>query len=328
MTTGLLAVFGFSGTTETLVTLILLNVVLAYGGYIVVAGGSFSLAFVAFIGLGAYTAAILNVDHDIGIVPALVLAPLLAVAAAAVLAKPLARLSGIYLALVSVAVISVFRVLLLNLDSLTGGALGKIGIGPRIGLPALAVASSAIAVVFWLVHRSMIGRAMRMVRVDRLAASSVGIDVSTLQYRLFLTSAAVGAVGGVLRAYYFGFVVPNEYGFHLLVVLLAMVILGGVGHWAGPIIGAAIWTVLPEWLRPLGTWREVATGLILLAIILALPQGITGGLADVGRRLSRRLQFGKRGGSRTLTPTGPSPIDDGQSASDDPVGAAAARGGR
>lgn len=286
-----LAVLGFGGSIETLITLVLLNIVLAYGGYIVVAGGSFSLAFVAFIGLGAYTAAILNVDHGIGIIPALAVAPVLAVLTASVLAKPLARLSGIYLALVSVAVISVFRVLLLNLDDLTGGALGKIGVTPRIGLPALGLAAGGLATLFWLVHRSMIGRAMRLVRADRLAASSLGIDVSTLQYRLFLASAAVGAVGGVLRAYYFGFVVPNEYGFHLLVILLAMVILGGVGHWSGPIVGAAVWTLLPEWLRPLDIWREVATGLILLAIIIALPQGVTGGLGDATRRLRHRLKF-------------------------------------
>jgi branched-chain amino acid transport system permease protein len=288
--TATFAVLGFDGTAQTLLELVLLNVLLAYSGYVVVAGGSFSLAFVAFIGLGAYTAAILSVDHSIGFLPALILAPILAAIGALVLAKPLERLSGVYLALVSVAAISVFRVCLLNFDSLTGGALGKSGIKPRIGSQELIVGAVIVVVVFALLYRSMVGRAMRLVRADPLVAASMGVNVRRLRLWLFVGSAALGAIGGVFRAYYTGFVVPGDYGFELLITLLAMVILGGVGHWTGPLIGAALWTLLPQWLDPLGLWREVATGFILLVIILLLPQGISGGVANLVHKGRRRLQ--------------------------------------
>lgn len=285
-----LAVLGFDGTAQTLLELALLNALMAYSGYVVVAGGSFSLAFVAFIGLGAYTAAILSLDHSIGFLPALIIAPILAALGALVLAKPLERLSGVYLALVSVAVISVFRVLLLNFDSLTGGALGKSGIRPRIGTQELIVGAVVVVALFALIYRSMVGRAMRLVRADPLVAASMGVNVRRLRLWLFVASAALGAIGGVFRAYYTGFVVPGDYGFELLITLLAMVILGGVGHWTGPLIGAALWTLLPQWLDPLGLWRDVATGGILLLIILLLPQGISGGVRTVVHKARRRFQ--------------------------------------
>ncbi|MGE0306905.1 MAG: branched-chain amino acid ABC transporter permease [Acidimicrobiia bacterium] len=285
-----LAFLGFKGSFSTLMELVLIAAILAFSGYVVIAGGTFSFAFVAFIGIGAYTGAILTVDHGTNLLVPLLVSPLIAMAVAAVLAKPLERLSGVYLALVSVAIISVLRVVLLNLTDLTGGAIGISGIPSTIKLPQLLVAVGLLALGFWLVQRSMVGRAMRLMRADPLVAESMGIDVQRLRFWLFLASAALGAVGGVLRASYFGFVVPGDYGFPMLIRILAIVILGGVGHWSAPIVGAAVWTLLPEWLRPLGHWREVVTGVVLLLIILLLPQGITGGVEDSYRRLLRRLK--------------------------------------
>lgn len=286
----MLSFLGFKGSFSTLLELVLIAAILAYSGYVVIAGGTFSFAFVAFIGIGAYTGAILTVDHGANLLVPLVTAPLIAMVVAAILAKPLERLSGVYLALVSVAIISVLRVVLLNLTDLTGGAIGINGVPSTIKLPHLLVAVGLLAVGFWLVQRSMLGRAMRLMRADPLVAESMGIDVRRLRFWLFLASAALGAIGGVLRASYFGFVVPGDYGFPMLIRILAIVILGGVAHWSAPIVGAAVWTLLPEWLRPLGHWREVVTGVVLLLIILLLPQGITGGAQDSYRRLRRRIK--------------------------------------
>ena len=285
-----LAFLGFKGSVTTLLELVLIAAFLGYSGYVVVAGGTFSFAFVAFIGIGAYTGAILTVDHGTNLLVPLIAAPLIAVVIAAILAKPLERLSGVYLAIVSVAIISVLRVVLLNLTDFTGGALGKSGLPANIRLPQLLIAVGLLAVGFCFIQRSMLGRAMRLMRADPLVAESMGIDVRRLRFSLFLASAALGAVGGVLRASYFGFVVPGDYSFSLLIIILAIIILGGVGHWSAPIVGAAVWTLLPEWLRPLGHWREVVTGVVLLLISLLLPQGITGGVEDSSRRLRRRFR--------------------------------------
>lgn len=288
--TTVLAFLGFGGSFTTVAELSLLSAILAFSGYVVIAGGTFSFAFVAFIGLGAYTGAIVTVDHGMSIWAALVIAPVISLAAATVLAKPLERLSGVYLALVSVAVISVLRVLLLNMTSVTGGALGISGVPSTIGLPELLTVVVLLSAGFWMVQRSMVGRAMRLLRADAIVAESMGVNVQRLRFWLFLASAAIGAVGGVLRASYFGFVLPGDYGFPLLVRILSIVILGGVAHWSAPILGAAFWTFLPEWYRPLGEWRDVAIGVTLLLIILVLPQGITGGLAERYRRLTSRMR--------------------------------------
>lgn len=294
---GTLAFLGFGGSFTTVAELSLLSAVLAFSGYVVIAGGTFSFAFVAFIGIGAYTGAIMTVDHGMGLAAALVVAPIISMIVAAVLAKPLERLSGVYLALVSVAVISVLRVLLLNLTSITGGALGISGIPSTVDLPELLVAVVLLSIVFWQVQRSMVGRSMRLLRADPIVAESMGVNVPRLRFWLFIASAAIGAIGGVLRASYFGFVLPGDYGFPLLIRILSMVILGGVAHWSAPIIGAMMWTFLPEWFRPLGDWREVATGLVLLAIILLLPQGITGGIAEWRRAIQSRLRRERVGAS-------------------------------
>lgn len=276
------------GLSQTIIELTLVNVILALSAFVVVAGGTFSFAFVAFIGLGAYTGAIMATEHGLGLLPALVLAPAIAMIAAAILAKPLERLTGVYLAMVTVAIMAVFEVVLLNMSSVTGGALGITGIGSGIGLLELGLAVAALLLAFRMLQHSMLGRAMRLVRADPLVASAMGVNVPRLQLLLFVASAGIGALGGVLRAYYFGFVVPGDYSFALLIRLLAMVILGGVGHWSGALIGAFVMTVVPDWLRPFGEWRDIATGGIVLLIIVLLPQGVTGGLTRLRRILVRR----------------------------------------
>lgn len=286
----MIAVLGFGGSLETLLALLCLNALLAYSGFIPISGGSFSLSFVAFVGFGAYVAGILSVDHGIGLAPAIIVAPISGALIALAFAKPLERLSGMYLALVSVAIISIFKVLAINLTSLTGGALGKLGIAPAIGLRVLIPAVAIVAGAMALVQHSALGRAMRMARSDPLAAGSMGINVVRLRMWLFVASAGLASGGGVLRAYYYGSVIPVDYSFDLLVVLLAIVILGGIGRWAGPIVGALVWTLLPEWLRPMERWRDVGIGLVLLVVILALPQGVVGGGGDLVNRARNRYQ--------------------------------------
>lgn len=288
MTASSVAFLGFGGSSQTLVELLLLSAILAYSAFAVMAGGSYSFAFVAFVSLGAYTGGYLMVDKGTTIWVALVVAPVLAGLAAAVVSRPLERVSGIYLALMSVALIMVFQVVVLNLPDLTGGATGKLGVPLEVDVLLLVAVTAVLALGFALVQRSMLGRAMRLLRADELVAASMGIHVRRLQLWLFITSAAIAAIGGALRASYLGFVTPREFGFDLLITILATVILGGLSHWSGPIVGAALWTLLPEWLRPLGEWREVAMGVILLVIIIVLPQGVTGGIADVRRRIRAR----------------------------------------
>lgn len=264
------------GLTDTLIELWLLNCLLAYSAYIVLTSGAFSFAYVAFIAIGAYTTAFLTAKHGGNIGEAIVIAPILCGLIALVLARPLERLSGVYLAIVSISFVGLVQVLLINLEGLTGGALGIAGIPLIVQMWWLALAVIVVALVLRQIERSNLGRAIRMTRVDPLVAGAMGVNVRRVRLWLFVASAALGGAAGVIRAHYFGFVTPSDYGFNLVVLLLAMVIIGGVGSWVGPLIGAFIFTMLPEWLRSFGDWRDVVTGALLLLIIIVSREGVAG----------------------------------------------------
>jgi branched-chain amino acid transport system permease protein len=277
------------GINETLVELWLLNCLLAYSAYIVLTGGSFTLAYVAFIAIGAYTAGIGVTEHGFSLAEGLLVAPVCAGALALLIGRPLERLSGIYLSIASVGVVGLVQVLLLNLDGTTGGALGIPGINPPVSIALLVVAVVLVAIALRQVQHSNVGRAIRMTRIDPLVAGAMGVNVKRLRLWLFFGSAIIGCEAGVLRAHYFGFVTPEDYGFDMVVQLLAMVIIGGMGSWVGPLVGAAIFTLLPEWLRSFGDWRDVVTGVLLLAIIIVSREGVVGALRVQAHRQRQRL---------------------------------------
>lgn len=276
------------GITETTVDVWLLSCLLAFSAYVVLTGGTFSFAYVAFIAVGAYTAGIVATDFGLSIWVSLIVAPVIAGIVGALLAKPLARLSGIYLAIASVSFVGLVQILLVNLDEVTGGVTGIIGLPLVLETWHLALAVGVLAVALRQVQRSSSGRAIRMMRIDPLVAGAMGVNVPRLGLILFSASAAVAAVAGVLRGHYFGFVTPNEYGFDLIILLLAMVIIGGVGSWTGPLIGAAIFTLLPEWLQGFGEWRDVITGALLLVIVILSREGIAGAVNLAWYRWRRR----------------------------------------
>ena len=277
------------GLTDTLIELWLLNCLLAYSAYVVLNGGSFSFAYVAFIAIGAYTAAIITVKEGGSTLTALLLAPVISAVIALVLARPLERLSGVYLAIVSISFVGLIQILAVNLESLTGGALGLAGIPLIVEMWWLAVAVIIVALVVRQIERSNLGRAIRMTRVDPLVAGAMGVNVRRVRLWLFVGSAMLASVAGVIRAHYFGFVTPSDYGFNLVVLLLAMVVIGGVGSWVGPLIGAGIFTMLPEWLRSFGDWRDVVTGALLLLIIIVSREGVAGTIRLQWHRQKRRL---------------------------------------
>lgn len=281
------------GIDQSIVELWLLNSLLAYSAYIVLTSGAFSFAYVAFIAVGAYTAGILATKHGGTLVEALIIAPIISGLVALVIARPLERLSGVYLAIVSVSLVGLVQVLLVNLDKLTNGPLGIAGIPLIIHTWELVLGVVLVALIMRQVERSNLGRAIRMTRLDPLVAGAMGVNVRRVRLWLFVASAVVAAIAGVLRGYYLGFIVPTDYGFDLVILLLAMVIIGGVGSWVGPLIGAAIFTLLPQWLQSFGDWRDVITGVLLLIIIIVSREGLASAIALQWHR--QRARMARRG---------------------------------
>ncbi len=260
-------------TYQNVVYALGVNGLLALSMYVVLAVGQLSLGQAAFMGLGAYSSALMTLKLGLPfavVLPASALVPALFALA---IGAPTLRLSGVYLAIATIGLGEVLRGLYLNVDYL-GGALGLSGIPQQAetwmiyGLLALAV------LALWLVGRSRIGRGMEAMREDETAAQVMGVPVARYKLGALLASAALAGVAGCLSAHVSSFIGPNEYGFEPAVTILSYALLGGIGTPAAPVLGAWVLTLLPELLRGISDVRLVVNGLIIVLAVLFLPDGL------------------------------------------------------
>ncbi|NYE23262.1 branched-chain amino acid ABC transporter permease [Pigmentiphaga litoralis] len=250
------------------------NALLALSIWLTLACGMLAMANAAFMGIGAYTAAILTTNYEVSFPVALLggmAAPMLV---AFIIGKPTLRLSGVYLAMATLGFGEVVRVFILNTESWTGGALGLNGIPQQTEWWHVGLAVLLTLVLLYRLRRSKIGRAFEAIKEDETAAGLMGVDVNNTKLLAFVLGALLAGLAGALNAHLTFFIGPNEYGFDRGVEILTMTILGGIGSIAGPVVGAVILTLLPEMLRAFNDFRLVINGLILILIVLFLPKGI------------------------------------------------------
>jgi branched-chain amino acid transport system permease protein len=146
-----------------------------------------------------------------------------------------------------------------------------------IGLYILVAIVFALAVWFqWNIRRTRIGRAFMAVRGSAIAAQSMGIPVAQYKTIAFGISAFYGGLSGALYAPISGYINPDAFTFGVSISYVTMTVVGGAATLAGPIIGAALLTVLPEFLRTFAQYKEVLSGIILLIFIVLLPTGLVG----------------------------------------------------
>jgi len=260
--------------------------------------GALSLAHPAFFGVGAYTAAILATRLAWPFLADVAAAVVVAGVVAAVAGIPLFRLTEHAFAVGTLGFAVVAWIVATNWVEVTRGPLCITGIPkPAIGatlsfttLPAYYwLALAALGAVIAL-YRGMttfrLGRALHAVRDNEPLAAAAGID--PLQYRMlaFVTGGAIAGGVGALYAHYLAVFCPEEMTIGLTVNLLVIVFLGGVGSLRGVLLGAVLFTALPEVLRLAPTWRLVIYGALLLVIVVRSPEGV-GGLLR-GPRLARR----------------------------------------
>jgi branched-chain amino acid transport system permease protein len=250
-----------------------INGLLALSMYVVLAVGQLSLGQAAFMGLGAYSSALMTLKLGWPfwlVLPASCIAP---VVFALVIGLPTLRLAGVYLAIATIGLGEVLRAVYLNVD-LFGGALGLSGIPEQAetwmiyGLLAAAIAG------LWLTGRSGIGRAMEAMREDETAAAVMGVNLMRYKMGALLASAVLAGIAGCLNAHVSDFIGPGEYGFEPAVTILSYALLGGIGTPLAPVLGAVILTLLPEVLRGFSDLRLVLNGLIIVVAVLFLPGGI------------------------------------------------------
>lgn len=248
------------------------NVLLAWSVYIVLLTGSLSFAQGAFMALGCYGAGVLTVKFGVPLLPATLLAAVGAAAIAAVIGYPALRLRGIYLILVTLGITFCVRVLLENVEYVGGVS----GFGGMMGADLQAVLLAVVIVgtlLFWL-SRSPLQRVFDAVREDDRVAAALGINVTQIRLLGFASGAAIAAVAGSLYGHYMNFVRPESFDVLLSVYVVLYVVLGGVNNLWGPLLGATVMTLLPEYFRVLADWRPTVFGLAILILLLFRPEGL------------------------------------------------------
>jgi branched-chain amino acid transport system permease protein len=263
----------FLAAYGAVINLTILNCGLAFSQAIAFRAGVFSLATAGLAAVGAYTAAILAKSHGLHPVPALVAGTAAGALAAFLLSLPLSRLRGVFQAIATLAFVQIVVSLLLYAEPLTGGAMGLNGIPKRVDTPGLLVFLGGLSWLYFALGRTGLGRAFDALRQDELVAASFGIKAARHHSIAFVLSGAIAGLTGGLIAFHNYSLVPEEFGFGMLVAALAFVVLGGRTTVGGPIAGAVILTLLPEFFRVFADYRLLLHGVLLIAVIVYLQHG-------------------------------------------------------
>ena len=258
-------------------------------------GGMHSFGHAAYFGLGAYGAALLVKLAGFPMLAALFTAPLVALLGALLFGWFAVRLSGVYLAMLTLAFAQIVWALVFQWEGFTGGSNGVIGVWPAAPFNnswAYFLLALAFAVVAILVLRRFLfapfGYAMRAGRDSPLRAEAIGIDVKRIHWLGFAIAGCVCGIAGGLFAFAKGSISPEAISVSRSIDGLVMVLLGGIQTLVGPIVGASVYAVLQDTvMRQTEYWRALL-GVIILVLVLAFPQGIAGALSTLSRKLGRK----------------------------------------
>jgi branched-chain amino acid transport system permease protein len=264
-----------SGYLEGVLVLLAVNVVFAYGGFLPLAAGQLNLGLSGFAAIGAYASAYLS---NVFKFPPLLAIPLAAIAAglvALIVAVPVLRTRGIYLALATFALGQIVQAVILNLEPV-GGAAGY-PVAAFIRLPTIALIAAVVVALVWLLFGTRFGIAVTAVHDDESVADLMGIDVRAFQVAAFTLGSIIAGIGGGLYAHHFSFIEAQYFNVSLSITIVLYVLLGGTQTVLGPLLGAAVFTLLPEVLRASASWRYIVFAGALIILMALRPEGLITG---------------------------------------------------
>ena len=286
---GVALVFASEGYTHFILALVALTAIVGVGLNVLLGlAGQVSLGHVGFYAIGAYTAAILTLK-GVSFWLALPAAGALAGLVGALLGLPALRVSGPYLAMVTIAFAFIVQHGTVEWKDLTGGQNGLMGLVPpairgyafaerEMALLAILLAGVSLF-LFQRLAASAWGKAMTAVRESETAARSVGLNPVVIKTAAFAISAVFAGLAGAIFAPLMMFVAPDSFPFSQSILFLLAVIVGGAGWVFGPLVGAIVTVLLPELLSGLAEYRLLAMGALLLVVLWLAPDGIIGTLA-------------------------------------------------
>jgi branched-chain amino acid transport system permease protein len=243
--------------------------------------GQLSIGQAGFMAIGAYSCIALTLDLGLPLPVSTLLAALVTAFFGFLIGFPTLKLSGDYLAIVTLGFGEIIRVILTNLRSITGGANGRrfttpLALYPELSFFTVAACLAVILILLQNFLRSSYGRAILAVREDEIAANSNGISIFRYKMVGFVIASFIAGIGGSLYAMVVGFVKPDAASFNRSIDYLIYVVLGGMGSMTGSVLAAFILTYLQEFLRFLQDYRLLIYPLILIFVMLFRPQGLLG----------------------------------------------------
>lgn len=283
------------------ITVLGLNLVMGYAGQI-------SLGHAAFCGLGAYFSGILSAQFGLPPILTLIVAATVSGTIAYLVGIPTFKLKGHYLAMATLALGIILYEIFKQEIHLTGGPTGFPSFNTKGKIPyfnlfgfdfdtntrvfLLAGFVLFVAMIISLnIVNSRVGRALRSIHDDDIAAGSLGVDYARFKVRVFVLSAVFASISGSLYAHHILHITPSAFGFHISVELVAMVVIGGWGSIFGSLLGAALLTTLPEILHAVEDFDIVVFGLIMVLVMMFMPGGLAqwlDGLFNLALRLIRK----------------------------------------
>lgn len=303
---GLLLLIGFFLGPMTgpyymrLMSLVLIYLVLTTGLNIVSGyTGQVSLGQAGLYAIGAYTAGILSIKLGMSFWLCIPFSMVTAGICGFLLGLPTLRVSGHYLALITIGFGVIVEKLLVEWAGLTGGPIGISVNSPSIGsyifsesqfYYVLLIICLLVLLITNNIIRSPIGRAFSAIRDNEIAAGCMGINIMGYKLLAFVLSALFAGLAGCMYTFYNIYISPDTFVFNLSVFFLLTIIVGGQATLTGPIVGTIVLTILPEYLHFLNEYRLIFYGVLLIAVVIGLPDGITG---MVRRRFPKLVTFVK-----------------------------------
>jgi branched-chain amino acid transport system permease protein len=242
--------------------------------------GQLSLGHAAFMSIGAFTSALITIKLGLPFSINLLITGAVSAGVGALIGYPILRLTGDYLAICTLGFAEIVKVIFLNLE-ITNKAFGLSVPPPLCVVPLpimvwLVVVAAVVVVSF--IHNSRFGRALKAIRGDEIAAEAMGINVARYKVQSFAIGTFLAGVGGGLYAHFISFINPSDFGFLKSIDILSMIVLGGLGSIPGSIIGAAVLSAAPEFLRFMATYRMLVYGGLLVFMMIFRPNGLMGGV--------------------------------------------------
>lgn len=259
--------------------------------------GQFSLGHAGFMAIGAYATGLVTMRFPTvwGFLGGLLLGAVLAAVVGFLVGLPTLRLRGDYLAIATLGMAEIIRILLLNFE-FTNGAAGLSGIPQFVDWTWMFVFTTGSVILIANFLKSRPGRDSIAVREDEIAAESIGVNAVRAKTLAFVVGAFFGGVAGALYASYFYFIKPDLFGFLKSIDVLVIVVLGGMGSLSGSVIAAVLLALISTFLQPFPELRMVIYGLVMVLIMVFRPQGLMGDreltLSALRRLLPGRLRTG------------------------------------